>query len=151
MKTKNVIAYVLVVMLLVAFAVSSFADARSTSSASYSAGKVKHKFTTSAYLSKSSSEKWTQIVDVPSYSCYCREGSDIEDLAAAYHRTYLVDGNGNKLSDSYKDIWLGGTGVFSSDELKESTSTAAHLLIYNPKYGTEWYLKTAGTFNGTAS
>lgn len=150
MRIKKTVSFALVVVMLFALAIGTFAEARTTSSASYSAGKVKHKFTTSAYLSKSSSEKWTQIVDVPSYSRYCREDSDIEDLAA-YHRTYLVDGNGNKLSDSYKDIWFGGTGTFSLGELKTSSSTAAHLQIYNPKYGTEWYLKTAGTFNGTAS
>ncbi len=151
MKNRKVVAYVLVIMMLVASAVSSFADARGTSSAPYTAGKVKHKFTTSRYVSKSASETWMKIEDVVSYSKFCTEDSDVEDLAS-HHVSYLADEEGNKISSFNQDIWLADTGTFPTGVVSGlSGYSIIRLQIYNPKYGTEWYLKTAGTIKGTVS
>lgn len=137
--------------MLFALAISTFAEARTTSSASYSAGKVKHKFTTTRSVTKNASETWTKIEDVVSYSKFCTEDSDVEDLAS-HHVTYLADEDGNKISSYSQDIWLADTGTFPTGVVSGlSGYSTIKLQIYNPKYGTDWYLKTAGTIKGTVS
>lgn len=151
MRIKKTVSFALVVVMLFALAISTFAEARTTSSGTYSAGKVKHKFTTTKSVTKSASETWVKIEDVVSYSKFCTEGSDVEDLAS-HHVTYLADSNGNKLSSFSQDIWLADTGTFPTSVVEDlSDYSTIKLQIYNPKYGTEWYLKTAGTIKGTAA
>lgn len=150
MKIRKMLSRILVVVMLLTCTVSAFAEVRTISNGTYIAGKVKHKFTTSNYVTKALDETWLQVRDDADYSYFCNENTGEKD-EEGYHHTYLADYNGNKLTSSYKVVNTSGEEVFYSTEMSGLNSyTLIKLQIYNPKYGTAWYLQTSGTIKGAS-
>lgn len=152
---KNVMCIALAAILLV-MAIPAFAEGRAASSASYSAGKVKHFFNTSNTISKVDTEVWVSITDTVSYNRYCNEKTNAVSSESAYHITYLADYLGNKLS-AKREIYSASSSTFSGSALGNAGSVELiKLKIYNPKESTydtgdssqEYYLQTGGSFRG---
>lgn len=156
---KRILCCIFAVILLV-MAVPAFAEARSITQAGYSAGKttpVRHFFTTSNYVTKSSSETWLQVQDrvnaSGSYSYFCDK--DGKNATEGYHYTYLVDDAGNLISSDYIEITHGSSGSFSKGDMdRNSSANKIKLRIYNPKYNNgnpTAYMQTKGTINGASN
>lgn len=149
---KNVMCIALAAILLV-MAIPAFA-ATNVYRASYSAGKVNHRFDTTKSISKSSSETWILIKDNVTYSYYCDGSVDVDDdPQVGAHTTCLVSGTGTVLSTEKTATGNNSNVSFAAGELgKANNAAAVKLRIKNPKYGTNenLYLKTAGSFQGTA-
>lgn len=153
MRIKKVVSFVLVVTMLFALAISTFADSRAINGDLYSAGKVRHRFTTSATATKDTSEFWTKAVDNAASSYFYTEGNE-DNATKGCHTTYVVDGNGTKIT-SGKEVGFSATVTFYVSEMNIAPNTnTLRLQIYNPMYGssgTTQILKTTGLFTATTN
>lgn len=151
MRIKKVVSFALVVTMLFALAISTFAESRSLNGGNYSAGTVKHQFNTSATATKSSSQSWSRVTDNSLYSYYYKE-DDPDTTVEGSHYTYLVDASGSKLTSKWKEVKSGKAAVFTTEDMdKNSNSNTVKLQIHNTEYSkTKRILKTNGILDGIA-
>lgn len=148
---QKTVSLALVVVMLFALAMSTFADSRAINGGSYSAGTVRHKFTTSASATKQTHECWSTVVDSSFSSYFYTEGNE-DDAIEGYHDTYVVDESGTKLTGS-KRVGFNKSETFYVREMAVGPSTnTVKLQIYNPMYNsgsTTLILKTTGALSAT--
>lgn len=151
MKIRKIISSALIVTMIFALAIGTFAEGRTLNGGEYIAGTVKHRFNTNATSTKTSSQSWGIVTENSSYSKYYKEG-DSDNATAGSHLTYLVDANGSRLTSNGKTIESGESISFTTTDMdRNSSSNSIKLQIHNTRYSdTKEILKARGLLTSTA-